>query len=156
MKGKNQIYLGLELIWWAITVAIMAGILWPIRANIPGFPFIRMNALFIIVFITLTRYTFLLPYTFLTHLQWLKVVLVFVSIPAVFLLIQEVNFFQIFLDERGPGALVGASHYEEQQKWITYVRTEYLLFGVGSVIAGVLFPVRLLVSVWRRRNLGRE
>ncbi len=156
MKGKALLYLKLEIIWWIITLAIMTGILWPIRANIPGFPFFRMNAIFIVVFITLTRYTFLLPYTFLTHLQWLKITLVFLSIPAVFLLIQEVNFFQIFLDERGPGALVGASHYEEQRKWIMYVRTEYLLFGVGSVIAGVLFPVRLIVSVWRRWNLGRE
>ena len=156
MKRNFLLPLRLEILWWLITLAAAAVILWPVRSNVPGFPFFRMNLAFILIFITLTRYIFLLQYTFLSHMLWLKVVLVFCCIPGVFLMIQEITFLQTFLDERGPEALVGAMAPERMQQWLTYIRTEYLLFGVGSVIAAIILPVRLVISVWRKWNLGRE
>jgi len=33
-----------------------------------------------------------------------------------------------------------------------FVRNEYLFFGVGSVIAVVVFPIRMLISLWRFYN----
>jgi len=36
-----------------------------------------------------------------------------------------------------------------------YVYNEFLLFGVGSLVATVILPFRLVISVWRSRNTGK-
>ena len=76
---------------------------------------------------------------------------VFLSIPAVFLLIQEINLFQTYLDENGFLSIVGILPKDQQLSMMQYIRTEMLLFGVGSVIAGIVFPLRLVVYLWKGR-----
>jgi hypothetical protein len=38
---------------------------------------------------------------------------------------------------------------------MNYIRSEMLLFGVAGIISSVIFPFRMLMSVWRYRNQGR-
>lgn len=146
--------LQLELLWWLITALITALVVFPIYFNIADYPFYVMNIVFIVTFITISRYLFLLPYTFLARIEWLKITIVFLCIPLIFYLVQALNGFQTFLDEEGVGKLVGDMPTERQLQWTDYIRSELLLFGVGSVIASVLLPFRLLLSVWRGRNRG--
>jgi hypothetical protein len=40
----------------------------------------------------------------------------------------------------------------EKERLLQYFKTEYLFFGVSSVISAILFPVRLLISFWRVYN----
>jgi hypothetical protein len=35
-----------------------------------------------------------------------------------------------------------------------YIRSEFLFFGVGSVIVSILLPFRMIISVWRTKNKG--
>ncbi len=153
---RMRMVLRLEIMWWIVTALIAAVVLLPIRYWAPEFPFFGINLIFIVVFITLSRYIFLLPHTWLAGKGRIKIVLLFLCMPLVFLLIQELNHFQTFLDENGPETLVGSLSYEMTQSMIGYVRGEMLLFAVGSIVAGVLFPIRMVISVWRTRNLGRE
>lgn len=153
---RMRMVLRLEMMWWLLTALIAVAVLLPIWYWVPGFPFFAVNLLFIVVFITLSRYIFLLPHTWLAGKDRIKIVLLFLCIPLVFLLIQELNRFQTYLDENGPEALVGPLSFEMTQSMIGYARGEILLFAVGSIVAGVLFPLRMVVSVWRTRNLGRE
>ena len=37
---------------------------------------------------------------------------------------------------------------------INYVRSEMILFGVGSIVSAAAFAFRLILSVWRMRNRG--
>lgn len=150
----SSLLLKLELIWWVFTLIVIAGVLFPIRNYLSDYPFLYSNIIFIVVFITLTRYTFLLPFTFLAGKQKLKVVLVFLCIPLVFLLVQELNNFQTFLDYNGSEALLGNENFGVNSSIISYVYNEMLLFAVGSIISAVVFPFRLLLSVWRGRNRG--
>lgn len=154
MKQPSSLLLRLELIWWAVTILILFGVLLPIRSYWGTYPFFWSNTLYIITFITLTRYIFLLHYTFLAHLQRLKIVLFFLCIPLVFLLIQELNRFQLYLDYNGIEALLGNPGLDMNNSLINYTYNEMLLFGVGSIISGIIFPFRLLSSVWRKRNRG--
>jgi dipeptide/tripeptide permease len=150
-KGSLQ---QLELFWWLITGLVLAAVLLPIYFNIGNFPFYRLNIVVIICFITLGRYIFLLPYTFIARREVWKIVIVFLCIPLVFYLVQELNYFQTFIDERGVESLVGKRPADKQMQWVYFIQNEILLFGVGAVIATVIMPFRLILSVWRGRNRG--
>jgi len=146
--------LALEAIWWIFTALIAFFVLFPIYTEVKSYPFWLPNTVFIISFITLTRYIFLLPFTFVARNQALKIALAFLALPLLLYLIEQLNYFQTFLDEEGSRAIIGWHPYGEQEELIAYVRSEMLLFGVGSVISAIIFPFRMIISVWRYRNRG--
>lgn len=151
-KGRQRLMLQFELLWWIFTMAAALAVVMPIYFWAPTFPFFRDNVIFVVVFITLTRYIFFLEHSFWARRQVLKVAMIFVSVPLVFMLVQQLNTFQTFLDENGPEAVVGQMSLADTTNMIGYVRGEVLLFSVGSIVAAVIFPFRLIVSVWRVIN----
>lgn len=152
---ETKISIGqMELLWWLITALVLAAVLLPIYFNIGNFPFYTLNIVVIVTFITIGRYLFLLPYTFLARRETLKIIIVFLCIPLTFYLIQELNNFQTFIDEQGVERLVGKRPADTQMEWVYFIQNEILLFGVGAVIATVILPFRLILSVWRGRNRG--
>jgi len=144
----------LEIIWWVVTALITAGVLFPIVTTVDGYPFLWVNSIFIIVFVTFTRYIFLLKYTFLAYSQYGKAAFILTSLITIFLLGQEVNLFQTFVDENGWEAVVGEGAYTYRQTLVDYIHTEMLFFGVGSILSAVVLVFRLLISVWRYHNRG--
>lgn len=154
MNREQSLHFRLELIWWIFTLILVAGILYPIFKEVDNYPFLVTNIIFIIVFVTFTRYIFLLKHTFIAKQQLLKIGIVMVSIPVIFMLINQVNLFQTFLDENGIEGLVGDLPYRKRENIAKFVRAEMLFFGVGSVISAFIFPIRLVVSVWRTKNKG--
>jgi hypothetical protein len=153
---RLRIVLRFELLWWAFTLLAVAVILAPVAYGAQGYPFWADNILFIVSFITLSRHIFLLQHTFLANTRYPKAVLIFASIPFIFYLIQQLNGFQTFLDENGPEALVGFLSIEKTIAISGYVRTQMVLFAVGAIISAVILPFRMLVSIWRLWNLGKE
>ena len=146
--------LTLELVWWIFTALLAFAILFPIINSISDYPFLTINAIFIIVFITSTRYIFLLKHTFLARQQAFKAIVIVISIPLVFYLVSQLNYFQTFLDEEGVEPIIKGLGYKQGQQMAGYIRNEMLLFGVGSLIASVLLPFRMMISIWRTRNRG--
>jgi glucan phosphoethanolaminetransferase (alkaline phosphatase superfamily) len=144
----------LELLFWLFTFLVTAAVLIPIYTNIPNYPFWVPNIVFVIAAITVTRYLFLLKYTFIARRQVLKIALAFLCIPLIFYLIQELNYFQTYLDEEGVDSVVGHLPYDSRETMVQYMRSEMLLFGTMAVISSILFPLRLIVSVWRTHNRG--
>ncbi|MBK7872133.1 MAG: hypothetical protein IPJ74_16385 [Saprospiraceae bacterium] len=152
--SSSSTILKLEIFWWIFTIVLIAGILFPIRNTLNDYPFLYTNIIYIFVFITFTRYIFLLPYTFFAHWQGFKLIILFLCIPIVFLLIQELNNFQTYLDYNGVEALLGRTDSEITNGLIRYTYNEMILFAVGSIISSVIFPFRLAISLWRGRNKG--
>ncbi|MCO6479048.1 MAG: hypothetical protein J5I94_20605 [Phaeodactylibacter sp.] len=144
----------LELIFWAFTALVAATVLLPIVLAVPDYRFLGINIIYIVVAITATRYLFLLRHTFLARRQVMKTILVFLFIPLVFFLVQELNHFQVFLDEEGQDALVGNLPYPRRNNMADYIRSEMLFFATCSIISSIAFPFRLVASVWRTRNRG--
>ena len=142
----------LELLWWSLTGFFALLVALPILLSPVYFPFWTNNILFIVTFVTTTRYLFLLRFTWMANRIRIKVVLFFLAIPFVFFLIQEVHAFQVFLDEQGVEAIVGGLSLERQDTMMAYIRSEYLLFGVGAIVGSVVLPFRLLLSVWLLYN----
>jgi hypothetical protein len=150
MKKELQ----LELVFWLFTALVTIAVLIPINSNIIDYPFWIQNIVFIIVAITITRYIFLLKFTFLAKRQLLKVGCIFLCIPLIFYLVQELNYFQTYLDERGTDHIVGHLPFEDRSDVIDYMRSELLLFGTMAIISSIIFPIRLIISIWRTHNRG--
>ncbi len=154
MSSKSGLYLRLEIVWWVFTGLVAALLLYPLYTKLGAYPFYRINTIYIITAITLTRYIFLLPSTFLGRWQVGKVACVFISIPFIFYLIEGIHTFNEFLDYGNLEALVGKLPGEEQEGMMNYIKNEMYLFGVASVISAIVFPFRMILSVWRLRNKG--
>jgi len=152
--NKIALSIGLELIFWIVTAIIAAAVLYPIISVTENYLFLVPNIIFIVVLVTCTRYIFLLQHTWLAKLQVVKTALIFGSIWAVFLLIEQLGKFQSFIDEEGPEALVGEMPLDQMASIVGYIKSEMLFFGVGSIIAVVILAGRLMKSIWNYRNLG--
>ncbi len=151
MKNKN--ILGrLELVWWLFTLVLVVGVLLPIYTQVSDYPFYVSNIIFIVVFITMARYMFLLPYTFLETRQVVKVAVICLCVPLIFYLVQALNYMQTYIDEHRMEEMLQSVASARRSGLSTYIRNEMLLFGTGAIISAVLLPARLLVSIWRRHN----
>jgi len=145
--------LQLELLWVLITALVVVLVLLPVFRSAATFPFYFLNIVYIVALINCTRYIFLLPLTPIAKKETWKIILVFLCLPAIFFMVQELNLFQAFLDERGIEALVGEQlPFDRRNALGRYIHNEIMLFGVGSIISTVILPFRLLISVWRGRN----
>ncbi|MEN0048746.1 MAG: hypothetical protein AAF806_16915 [Bacteroidota bacterium] len=144
-----------EIFWWIITGIITLAILFPM-ISAGKYEFTWPNAILVAAFVTITRYMFLLKNTFLSPLQYVKAAMILLAPIIAFLLIGEINKFQTFLDEYGWEAVISNEAAVKKEGLSKYIYSEMLFFGVGSVIGAFLLPIRMVVSIWRVRNLGRE
>ncbi|MEM1122593.1 MAG: hypothetical protein AAGJ18_19270 [Bacteroidota bacterium] len=155
MDQQQSLYIKLELLWWVITLLVTAGVLFPIYTKVgSSYPFYGSNILFVVVFITFTRLIFLLKHSFLANWEKIKVAMIALTPILLFYIGNEMNYFQTFLDEKGVENFIAQMPIEGQESMRKYITAEMLLFGTGSLIAAIVLPVRLLMSVWRARNRG--
>ena len=145
----------LEIVWWLVTAIITYGVLYPIISTIDAYPFLISNAIVVAAFVTLVRYIFLLPYTFIYGKLYLKAGFILLSPIIIFLLVQEVLTFQTTVDEQGWEAILGISQLQKVQNLSNYIRSEFLFFGVGSVMSAFIFPARLVASIWQIINSAK-
>jgi hypothetical protein len=143
-----------ELLWWIVTAVIVVAVMFPIWSSVENFPVYRENITFIIIFVTLTRYIFLLKHTFLAKLQWLKVLIVLISAPCIFVLVEMQNAFQTNLDNIGADYVTQGVKPENILHMVRYVKNEFTFFSVGSIMTALFFPIRMIISVWRLKNKG--
>ncbi|HHM21581.1 MAG TPA: hypothetical protein ENJ20_06110 [Bacteroidetes bacterium] len=144
----------MELIWWAVTLIAVVGVLYPIYKTGAAYPFWITNIIFIVVTFTLTRYIFLLKHTFLGFRQWAKVIVAVLCIPLFMYLLDELNLFRAIADGVELEELFDHLSLKGQTKMANYVKSEMLFFGAASVICSVLMPIRMVVSFWRTHNRG--
>ena len=62
--------------------------------------------------------------------------------------------FQRFLDEEGTITLMGNLRSDQQYQLSKYIQYQKLFFGTGAVITLFALPLRMIISIWRRRNRG--
>ncbi|MBL7824993.1 MAG: hypothetical protein JNJ57_00065 [Saprospiraceae bacterium] len=154
MKNRNVVLLLLELLWWAITAVIVWAVLSKIEQKMYVWPFQTLNVVFIVVFITLVRYTFFLKHTFLAKPQILKIALMLLMFPVTFMLINYLNKFTSFVEQQTWDSLTGHLPPFEKLDFEQFLWNEMLFFGIGSILAAPAFAIRMMISIWRTRNLG--
>jgi hypothetical protein len=151
----NKQLIQLELIWWILTAVIVGVVMFPILKDYSIFPFKGMNILYIVCTVTFARYAFLLKYTFLAHFEKLKIGFVLFTAFIVFILVGQIQDFNIWMDQGDPDQIMYTVKTARRESLLSYIKSEYVLFAVGSVVAAIFLAGRLLWSVWRLRNRGK-
>ncbi len=150
------IKIAMEAIWWLITFVVIWIVTAPMWAAYIKNDYIYDSILNIIIFITFTRYLFLLKYTWLAHVQAAKFIIIFSCLLLVFYLIQQFFAYQDFVDKEGTALFMSYFRPDIQPtEWyrvMNYTTKEISFFGVGAIIATIVLPFRLLVSFWRVYN----
>jgi len=149
MNQTDSRQLILEICWWAFTAVLLALVLLPIKNQVPQFPFFAYNALAIIVAITMTRYLFSLHINWMRRRYYIQGALAFLMIPTLFFIGQGLNEYITYLDNNGPDALIRHLPLATGQQMKSYLNTEYYFFGVWAIIAGGLFPFRMIYHIWK-------
>ena len=154
MDQSRSLSIKMELIWWLVTMLLVAAIIYPILEYTDNYPFLALNIIYIIVFVTFSRYIFLLKFTILANAHLVKVAIILISIPIIAYLISGINFFQTYIDENGMDSFLSSGSSVSQEQIGSFIKNELILFGVGSVMAAILLPFRLVISLWRWKNRG--
>ena len=152
MEAKQKLTFQFEILFWLFTALVVVGFIYPIYKTGALFPFYLMLIIFIITFVTLTRYIFLLKFTAISHNMWVKGILIVCSIPFVFFLISQLNTFQTFIDEEGLDQFFRFMPLVERLDLQKYIRSVMIFFGTGAIIASIIFPFRMMISIWRNIN----
>ena len=147
--------LTVEILWWVFTMVFVCVIMWPIWRDVPGFPFTFQNILLIVFFVTFTRYIFFLHLTLIARKKWIKVAIIAWAGLFFFITATAMIDFRNFMDEKGLQTLVNHLEVEDQTRRMKYIKQEMIFFGVGSIITGILLPMRMIRSLWRMKNTGR-
>ena len=156
MEAIHRQKMIVEGIWWVFTLLVIVIAILPIWIHVPAFPFFGQNILLIVLFITFARYIFLLPFTFIARTKWIKVAVIASAVLFLFITSTALIDFRNFMDEGGLQALMSDLHVSDQSWLIWYIKREMIFFGVGSIICGILLPIRMIVSLWRMRNKGTD
>ena len=152
MDRNERLKWTMEALWLVITAVIIFGIMFPIWRDVSEYPFNFTNMVHIFVFVTFARYIFLLKHTWLAQRKWVKIVLALSCIYIGLLLIRSLNAFTLFSEEYGLQSFMEDLPHKAQWPLTKYIRTEFIFFAVGSIITAILFPLRLIVSIWRGIN----
>ena len=161
MQDIGKLRLGkltMELIWWLISAIVVIKVVQPLWKEFVRYDFIYELIMFIIIFITYTRYLFFIRYTFLAHAQIVKIILIFLSLPFIFYLWEVFFNYQSFLEKQMEGMIEFEIYFRsdinfvERNETLQYLSTMYNFFGCSSILAVFISPFRLLVSFWRVYN----
>lgn len=142
-----------ELIFWLITLVIASIVLLPIFQYYGmEYPFYRENIPMIIIFLTYTRYIFLLKYTPFSKIKLVKLLFIFLSIPLFFIFMDSLFDFQRYLDEVGFVGISKGNDADYAASMARYSRYQFIFFGTGAIFVLFVLPIRMVVSIWRVAN----
>ena len=145
----------LELIWWIATIIIVVLFIFPIYNTVGNkYIFYFQNIFFIVLFVTFTRYIFLLKYTFLADNRKLKVALVFIPILLFFYAIDSLYDFQDYIDKQEHIEMLSQLSPDRAIEISKYIKYQFLFFGTGGMMVIFMLPIRLILSIWRGINRG--
>lgn len=150
---KNTFALEIITLIFALFLAIL--VLLPLTSKQVDYPFFVENVVFIFTFVLTTRYLFFLRFSFLATQQVIKVGLMLLFIPFIFYLFSCLHGFRTFLDEEGMYYPMRNLPAIKAKKLGNYMYNEMVFFGSGAIVASIIFPFRMIISVWTLKNRGR-
>ncbi|KXK39641.1 MAG: hypothetical protein J5I52_00635 [Saprospiraceae bacterium] len=110
------------------------------------------NTINIILFITLTRWIFMLRYSPFSRSKWIRFALVFIPIPLLMYQMDRFYEFRFFVDDIGVLSFFGNEQTIENFHFGRFIKYQYFFFSTGAMVTTVLLPVRMIISFWRTYN----
>ena len=145
---KNKLLF--EIIWWCITAVIVAVVMLPVWKIFPAFPYQQTNIMYIITFVTFTRYAFFLKYTFLADASYIKIGFILVTMSLILWLIFSMQDFQIWREQGDMDKMLPGVSFEKRESILSYLKSEFVFFAIGSIVAAIFLAGRLFFSFRRK------
>lgn len=142
----------MELVWWMFSLILIFAVMLPIVGEVEGYPFTYINLAFILLFFHYSRHVVLLKYSVLKLSFWAKLSFALLTPALLFYMGGKFAYFQTFMDEATMSELMPGLSYDRQTSLNSYIKTQMIFFATGTFIAGILFFLRMIVSVWRQTN----
>jgi len=144
----------IELVWWLATLVVASLILLPIVAAGIDFPWLIYNAVYIIGAITLVRYIFSLHHHPLARSKPFKIIMIFLVPLLFFPTLEGIHDFLEYCDQEGLQKLMPHLSPSTQTKYMSYIRTEYVLAAVTCFIGVFAMIIKMIRSLWRQSKFG--
>ena len=151
-KNIDAKLLAIEGISALMTLIVVGVVMYPIWTQFPEYAFNGTNTVYIIAFFTFTRYTFLLRYSFLASAQNVKIGFILFTLIIILGLITQIQDFNVWIDAGDPDRLMPNVPQSKRDGLLNYIKSEFMFFAVGAIVASAFLAGRLLMSVWRMRN----
>jgi hypothetical protein len=151
-KNVNAKLLAIEGVSLLMTAVVVVVVMYPIWTQFPEYKFNGTNIVYIACFLTFARYTFLLRYSFLAQAQYVKIGFILLTLIIILGLITQIQDFNVWIDAGDPERLMPLVPISKRDGLLNYIKSEFLFFAVGAIVASVLLSGRLMQSVWRTRN----
>ncbi|TVR84368.1 MAG: hypothetical protein EA409_01135 [Saprospirales bacterium] len=142
----------MEGIWWIFSIVLVYAIMHPIIHAIEEYPFTTLNISLILLFFHYSRHVILLNYNILKVSFWWKVALALITPAILFYMAGRFGYFQTFMDEHSMSELMPELSYQRQIDLNKYIKNQMIFFSSGTIIAGILFVLRMVLSLWRQTN----
>jgi hypothetical protein len=151
-KNIDAKLLAIEGISLLMTAVVVGVVMYPIWTQFPEFKFQWTNVVYIVAFVTFTRYTFLLRYTLIAQAQNVKIGFILLTLMIILGLTTQIQDFNVWIDAGDPERLMPLVPISKRDSLLSYIKSEFLFFAVGAIVAAVFLSGRLMQSVWRTRN----
>jgi hypothetical protein len=152
LKEVKTKLLAIEAISLLMTAIVVVAVMYPIWTQFPEFSFNWTNIVYILAFLTFTRYTFLLRYTFVATQQNIKIGFILLTLIIILGLMTQIQDFNVWIDAGDPDRLMPNVPQSKRDALLKYIKSEFMFFAVGAIVASVFLSGRLMMSVWRTRN----
>ena len=152
LKNEKAKLIAIEGISFLMTAVVVFAVMYPIWTQFPEYKFNGTNIVYIVAFLTFTRYTFLLRYSFLASQQNVKIGFILFTMIIILGLITQIQDFNVWIDAGDPERLMPLVPQSKRDGLLNYIKSEFLFFAVGAIVASVFLSGRLMQSVWRMRN----
>lgn len=120
------------------------------------YQFYLSNFISILLFLTFTKWIFLLPFTPFSRMKWFKFLFIFLPIPLFLYQIDGLYDFQRYIDEEGTISFLKGSQDLEDYNFGRFMKYQYIFFNVAALVSIALLPIRMIVSFWRTTNTRNQ
>ena len=145
--------LRLSALWWIIGLLITAAIVSPFAVQLMDKSIFWTNVLFSFGFVILSRTLIQLKHTYLAEHFYLRIAFFIFLFHMIFLSIEQINHFQYVVDYDDLNLWLSEGFKTENLRSIrSYIQSEFMFLGVGTVIVAILLLIRLVLFTWKTLN----
>ena len=145
-----------SIISWVITALIVFIFMLPIYSQIgDAYPFYVENIAFIVLLVTFARFIFLTKFHWFSHYTPFKLVMIFLMIPVLMYVIDNLWDFQTFMDEKGISSIMQNISADAQRSLAKYIKAEMTFFWAGAFISSIALALRMMHSIFRLMHRGK-
>lgn len=137
-------------------ILLPAAVLWPVYSSQTDYLFYFENILLIVLSVLFVRYIFFLNFTWIRNTIIPKLILLFAGIVSAVYSFIVLNDFMGFYSDNGIYHSLDSMELSRQYFLGNYIYSQFVFFASFTIVTGFILPVRMLVSVWRVYNTGRE